>query len=257
MKAVHTARSWILPVLLILFLLEMLLLPSVLQLTYAGSGQSQDHILTYTPGRLVWDSQTPTVANGSAVLSLFDTAYSHVSAENGDRVLAPGTAKDSRVRLKNEAGRTVTYTAVLYTIRSSEQLPVQSAMSGEGFADTDRFPLPPGVEPSSVVRAVTGSLGGGQIADFRLEWLWNFEDTDNTELQDRIDTYLGNLAADQTPDEVMVGLYIVIQDDGQAVPPSPDTGDSASLVPLLGLIAVSTVLLLLLLLGKRRKEPCV
>lgn len=61
--------QWLLPAVLILFILEVLLLPVVLEITYAGREDGPDHILTYTTNSLLWDSATGIDENGVAVIA--------------------------------------------------------------------------------------------------------------------------------------------------------------------------------------------
>ena len=49
-----------LEVVLTLLLIQLILLPAALGVTYASSGTRPEHILTYTTGRLTWDSATET-----------------------------------------------------------------------------------------------------------------------------------------------------------------------------------------------------
>ena len=102
-----------LPAMLILFILQVILLPVMIGLTYAVPAERPQHILTYNTGSLVWDKATSVRPDGSAELSFFETLYKNVSADNAERVLAPGTEKDSVIRLKNDTNREITYTAVL------------------------------------------------------------------------------------------------------------------------------------------------
>lgn len=139
---------------LILFLLQTLMLPAAIGVTYASRSLKPEHILTYSAGRLVWDAGTDTDSSGAARLRLFDTAYSHVDSGDGAEVVAPGTEGHSLVRLKNDGGSAVTYTAVLYRIRT-ENVPVQAALEGEGFADTEQYALPENAARENVLRAVT------------------------------------------------------------------------------------------------------
>ena len=60
-----------LEVVLTLLLIQLILLPAALGVTYASSGTRPEHILTYTTGRLTWDSATETDAQGAARLELF------------------------------------------------------------------------------------------------------------------------------------------------------------------------------------------
>ena len=108
---------------LILFLLQTFMLPAAIGVTYASRSLKPEHILTYSAGRLAWDAGTDTDSSGAARLRLFDTAYSHVDSGDGAEVVAPGTEGHSLVRLKNDGGSAVTYTAVLYRIRT-ENVPV-------------------------------------------------------------------------------------------------------------------------------------
>lgn len=121
-----------LEVVLTLLLIQLILLPAALGVTYASSGTRPEHILTYTTGRLTWDSATETDGQGAARLELFRRSYDNVNAADGQRVIAPGTAGETVVRLKNNTGRTVSYTAVLYEKKTNAALPVTSALTG-GF----------------------------------------------------------------------------------------------------------------------------
>lgn len=241
--------QWLLPTVLILFILEVLLLPLVLEITYAGRGDGPDHILTYTTGSLQWDSATGIDEYGVAVLSLFDTIYDDTVDGGGDMVVAPGTQGSNVVRLKNDCDRAVTYTAVLYRIRTNDALPVETLLTGEGFTDTDTYQLPYQVEAEHVVRAVTGELGAERIQDFDISWLWEF---DESQQQNEIDTILGNA---EKADEITVGLYIVVEDEGEIRDPSiPQTGDESRLSMYLTLMGISFCALILLLWDCRKRE---
>lgn len=239
--------QWLLPAVLVLFILEVLTLPLVLEVTYAGREDGPDHILTYTPGSLLWDDATGIDEHGVAQLNLFQTVYDETVDGNGDKVVAPGTEGFNILRLKNESENSITYTAVLYRIRSNEELPVQVALQGENFTDTENYALPYDVPPESVLRSVTGTLPADQIQDFDIAWLWQFE-TD--EEQDRIDTILGN--RDEL-DNITVGVYIVVEDDGYTVEPAP-TGDETHVLMYLTLMGISLCVLLLLLWDRHRQR---
>ncbi len=214
---------WLLPTVLILFMLEILLLPLVIGLTYSGRSETPDHVLTYTKGNLVWDSATGIDKNGVARLNFFDAYYDNVKSENGDNVIAPGTAKENIVRLTNKAGSTIRYTAVLYRYNDAE-LPVEVTFCPDCSADeiTFRYTLPELTNRVEVIRAVTGELESGKIKDFDVEWDWGFY---YSNYWDEIDTYLGNK---DVSDELTVGLYIVVEDDSlypfDTTAPSDTTG---------------------------------
>lgn len=245
------ASRWLLPAVLIMLILELMTLPFVLGITYAGRGESPDHILTYTEGKLTWDSSTGIDENGVAELDLFKTMYGDVKSQNDDNVIAPGTEGYNIVRLKNSVNDSVKYTAVIYNKRTDEQLPVVPVLVGSNFKETTEYSLPAGVEPYQVVRAVTGTLQGGEIKDFDISWDWQFE---VSELQDSIDTFLGNK---ENADEVVAGLYVVVEDNNSYVSAgSPKTGDNSYIGMYLGLMMISFVLFLLLLWDRHRAKKC-
>lgn len=211
MTAWTTKRGWLLPAVLILFLLEVLLMPLALGQTYAGRSESPDHTLTYETGSLTWDSATGIDPNGAAQLSLFGQTEQNVLADNGDRVIAPGTGNTSIVRLHNNSQTEIGYVAVMYRIKQESTLPVAPTLAQDNaFTDTDTYPLPDGVTRDQVVCAVTGSVQAGQVQDFDLSWSWNYYESD---ARDQLDTALGNRAAWATPDEVTAGIYIVVEEE--------------------------------------------
>ena len=237
---------WLLPLVVILLVLQVLTLPLVLGFTYAGRSEAPDHILTYSENKLTWDSATNIGDNGVAQLHLFDAQYPGVKSEDDALVVAPGTEGFHIVRLKNDVAGSVTYTAVLYRIAENEALPVQPALEGTGFSDTDTYPLPTGVAEEDVIRAVSGSVNGGNIVDFDIRWLWDYE-TD--EAQDAIDTFLGNA---EEADRVTVGLYIVVEDGNDYV--IPQTGDDSPIAAYAVLMGLSLVVLFALLADRRRER---
>lgn len=249
------ARNWLLPAVLILFLLEIILFPYGIGFTYASRSESPQHLLTYTTGTLTWDDKTGIRPDGVAILALFDTEYQNVHTQNGDRLVAPGTEKTCIVRLKNNAGNAIRYTALLYRIKEEDLLPVAPQLTGTGFADTGIYPLPEGVTQDQVVRAVTGTLDAGALQDFDIQWGWRYyEDA----ARDQMDTALGNKAAFAQADEVIAGVYIVVEDEASGstsyiLPRIPQTGDGSNPALYVVLLAASGVLLLLLLLEGRKK----
>ncbi len=213
MDALARLRHWLAPVALILFILEAALLPYAVGFTYAGRSQTPAHELTYTTGRLTWDSATGVDPDtGVAELSLFSAEYQHVRSDNGDSVVAPGTEALSTTRLISAVDYAIEYVAVLYREKQEDTLPVAPELRGDGFTDTDSYPLPDGVDASQVVRAVTGTVAARQVQDFDICWQWEYYQSDARDVQD---TALGNRAAWATADEVMAGLYIVVVEDNE------------------------------------------
>ena len=245
---------WMLPAVLILFILEVLTFPLVLSFTYSDRSQASSHVLTYTPGKLVWDSGTGIRPDGTAVLDLFDHIYgtvpgADVVSADGDDVVAPGTEGYSIVRLKNDGTGTISFKAVLYRIRTDETLPVEAALSGTGLTDISAYPMPEGVGESQVLRAVSGTVTRGGIRDLDISWLWQFY-VDGA--QDIADTDFGNRLE---PDEVTVGLYIVVEDGNSYITPDiPQTGDDTPVVSYLVLMAVSLLMMILLLIERYREQ---
>lgn len=255
MQFIRKNSAWLMPAMLILFILQIIVFPFAMGITYAIRPDGVSHVITYTPGSLVWDDATGIQQNGTAELSLFDTVYNNVNSENGDSVVAPGTDLTSIIRLKNDAPKPVKYTAVVYEIKSVDYLPVNSGMNGNGFTDTNSYTLPKSAEGARVVRAVEGSIGAGEITDFDIDWLWRFYDSDE---QDVVDTFLGNKAAFEEADDIVLGFYIVIQDDNEYVKPTiPGTGREATQGIYGTLMAISAVVLVVLVVDRAvsaRKE---
>lgn len=218
---------WLLPAALILFLIQAVLFPLVVGFTYAGRSESPGHVLTYTTGALTWDSATGVdPETGVAGLSLFSESDQNVQSDNGEKVVAPGTERTNIVRLKNDVSRTITYVAVMYRIKEEADLPVEPVLlDSAAFTDTDTYPLPDGVTEDQVVRAVTGTVAGGQLQDFDISWSWSYYESDQ---RDQVDTALGNRAAWQEADRVTAGLYIVVEEDEPDDPdPQTDPPDPA------------------------------
>lgn len=244
-------NRWLRPCLVILLALVLLTMPLMLGVTYSGRSESPDHVLTYTEGKLTWDSATGITETGVALLNLFEAAYSGVASEDGVNVVAPGTEGFHIIRLKNDVAGSIRYKAVLYRIRTDEALSVQTALSGENMTDITDYPLPEGVTQADVIRAAEGTVAGGQIQDFDISWLWSYYDDAQ---QDAIDTMLGNDAVDAA-DAVTVGLYIVVEDGNSYISPDiPQTGDNTPIGWYLALMGVSVIAVLLLVFSRKRER---
>lgn len=238
----------------LLFFLQVILLPVCVGVTYASRGEKPEHILTYEDHSLVWDADTAVDAQGSAKLSLFQSEYQGIRSEDGVHLVAPGEETERILRLCNEEKSSIGYTAVLYT-KKEEILPVEVSLTGSGFADTDVYQLPDGVEPTEVIRAVSGELAGGQMQEFDISWSWAFEDEADLEGQDQIDTSLGDGAAAGDAQEIQLGVYVVVTEDSKVVTPdSPKTGDVSALGWYLLLLAASGITLLLLVIERRKQH---
>ena len=253
MNRFEKLREWMFPAILILFILQVMLLPVMIGLTYAVPAERPEHILTYRTGSLVWDKATSVRPDGSAELSFFETLYQNVNAGNVEKVLAPGTEKDSVVRLKNDTNKEITYTAVLYSLSTSPDLDIGATLSGNGFSDTSQYMLPESIKEETVIRAVGGRLDSKKMQDFDINWFWNYEDGANIDERDRVDTYLGNKAASGKADDATLGFYIVVRDGGEIVP-SPSTGDNTLIGGYVVLMLISGGMCLFLALTRKRRE---
>ena len=58
MKRVKNFERFLIPSLVLLFILQVLLLPAALGVTFASRSVNPEHTLTYTPGSLEFDSDT-------------------------------------------------------------------------------------------------------------------------------------------------------------------------------------------------------
>lgn len=281
-------KNWLLPAVLILFILQAVTFPFALGQSWAGRSETPDHLLTFNMrGRLVWDSETVVDDNGVAQLNLFDSKYGDpVTVDSGDdniKLVAPGTGKQTMIRLYNRVSGSVTYKAVLYQLQASihddmedengkidmadklnTEMRLLHADEGKGYVKDDNPFLPKGVKPEQVIKAVTGRLQGGQYQDFDISWLWKFEDEDPDDpgmkdRNDQIDTLLGSLAAQAAEGEIpntTVGLYIVVEDNNSyTTPESPATRDNG-VGTYLALMAVCGGVLLILQWEKRKASKC-
>ncbi len=229
MKRVKNFERFLIPSLVLLFILQVLLLPAALGVTFASRSVNPEHTLTYTPGSLEFDSDTELYENGSAKLSLFETAYQNAEAQNGQKIIAPGTDKNSIIRLKNESGGEISYTAVLWSKDTAAERTAAVSLSGDGFSDAENALLPSDIDQNSVIRAVSGTVSSKNVQDFDINWVWDFENQQNSVARDKIDTALGNKSADGNPDELTVGFYIIVNDGNSYVTPEiPKTGDKSA-----------------------------
>ncbi len=243
-------NRWLPSALLILYILQVMLLPWAVGFTWADPDGNPDNTLTYTINKLTWDSATGIGADGSAIMDLFDPSYgSTVQSGDGRDVVAPGTTKGSIIRLQNNVIGPITYTAVLYEIKNDPSIPVTATVTAAGAANAATYPLPAGVSQDQVVQAITGTVSGRQRVDFDTTWNWTYE---NSAQQNTIDTTLGIHGGTK---EVSVGLYIIVEDNNSyATPENPRTGDNSNVRMYAVLMVVSFALLILLLRDGRREE---
>ncbi len=241
---------WLLPVITILFILQLALLPLAADFTYAGHSETPDHVLTYSKGQLSWDPSVTVRPDGSAEMQLFFPEYGDtVVSANGENIAAPGTGEGYTLRLRNTVSGPVEFTVVFYKLTDQTVLPVNVSLVGGSFTETDTYPLPEGVKREDVLRAVTGTVTGQQLQDFLVDWNWDFYVSDE---QDITDTALSNL---KVPTGVTVGLYIVVEDGNTYLEPEPPyTGIESHFGMYIALMLISLAVLILLLLDRRNGD---
>ncbi len=253
MKKSKSVMSWLLPTFLILFICEVLTLPLILVLTYAGNSAAPVHTFELKNKKLTWDSDTDVRDDGTAELSLFSAYYDSVNSDNGDHVVAPGTAADVLLKFINKSGGTVTYYAYMYEVKSDSDLPVTTNMSSKDAAEVNSYPVPEALSDKNIITALKGSATKDTVAEFTIAWNWIFEVDDEHDVKD---TYFGDKAAFDKADDITVGFYFVVQgdeDEGGDTPLSPKTGDNT--IPYaLAIIAVSGVILIILFYVERRRK---
>lgn len=208
-------KLWLLEGLFLLCMLQICLLPGLIGETYADPTRRQEHRVTYARHSLEWDSQTEIDGNGAARLEFFQSEYPHIKAEDGERLLAPGSGESRVVRLKNAQKGKIQYTAVLYELGEQSTVPAEIHLSGADFQDAQEEMLPDGIRKESVIRAVTGELPGGESQEFQVGWSWIFEDAEETEEKNERDTRLGNEASDGSPEELQLGFYLTVVDQNR------------------------------------------
>lgn len=245
-------RTWLLPAAVVLFILEVLTLPLALGIAYAFGSRTPEHTLTFSGKALTWDGATEVAENGAARLSLFESLYQNAQAEDGARILAPGTRGDTLVRLKNDSDQRIRCTAVIYSIRSSERLPVGVGAEADGFSETCGYQLPAGIPRDAVIRAVSGSVEPGGLQDFSIDWYWLYEDSRQ---QDLLDTLLGDQAAAGGPEDVTVGIYITAEDlSGTPIVPKPPKTGYDTLAAGYGVLLGISALAVAVLTWMRKRE---
>lgn len=242
----QSGRSWIAPAALLLFLAAILLLPVCLKYAYAGAAAAPANTLTYSPGKLVWDSAASVRPDGTAELGFFDDNYTNVRAADGSDVVAPGTKATRTIRLVSTVPHDIGYKALIYRLHRDDSLPVNGILEGTGLEDSASLPpLPDGVPEEDVIRVVEGTLRGNAVQDFDVGWEWVFYESAE---QDVIDTSLGNTAENETT----FGFYLMTEDN--VTPKPPKTGDETPLRAYAVLAAVGFFVLLLLFFTRERGD---
>lgn len=233
--------SWLLPIILILFISAIMTLPIVFWNTFASKNTDPTHIVTYENYRLNWDNTTEVDNNGVAILDLFSNRYTNVISSNNETVIAPGTSSNATARLFNKSENKISYVAILYETTESNEIPINITMECSNSSEISDYKVPDSIAGKNILNTVEGILTPNTFEDFNISWVWDFYTDD---YQDSIDTKLGS----ELP-KMSIGLYLVVIDDNIEI---VDTGDNNFLI--LYYIIVFAVLAILLLKYKFREN---
>lgn len=161
-----------------------------------GSGEeepSQEPTPEPTPqGLSIMDSGTGVSWQQKSVLDLFKNRYGQDRTkldENGEEVLlaAPGDSGYYDFRLENPEDFDIAYTVAIQ--ETSFHLPIKYSVIDS--SDNRKYLLE---ERSALTNAATSSeilIPAGSVQNFRIEWLWPYEDSYYTRKYDKVDTAAG------------------------------------------------------------------
>ena len=229
----------------VLLIAVLVTLPNAFNPTWALSGADADHTLTYNSGRLHWDSIEDIGKDGVLQLSMFKSDYDSVNAHNDEKIVAPGTGENTRIRIVNNAADAIRYTAVLYRVDDSS-IPITTDLSGAATARS--YSLPKGVTADQVEDVVSGTMSGRSVDMLDLTWQWHYS---VDELADRHDAGLGTQSEGE---KVEYGLYITVTDSSDGSEYVPKTGDDTSMKPWYALMALALAALAFFLIRGGRSE---
>ncbi len=184
----------ILPILLALLTLLACVIPLAVSYARAGSPVSPDATVTYTRGRVTWD--TPST-NGVADLNLFDDP----APDEQYPLIHPFSQGDYCLRIENGVTGNVGYWIYLYT---DDPYGIPLEFTVKKTADmTEVTEIPPEIEGKQIFAAFKGVLGGKDAKDIEVDWLWQTK-------TDVDDTALGN-----SPTELLYTIksLVVIEDN--------------------------------------------
>ena len=208
---------YLIPTMIGLVSTQLVLMPFIFKKIYTQRPRSDERIVSYDRGELNFGTEFEFTQNGDIQLELFDAEYPSVTSRDGDKVVAPGTDGHDTVQFTNNVHGEISYTAVLYMIRDSEDLPVKAELMGVNFDDTDKYSLPDGVDQSQVIPAVSGKLSPDEVVNFELFWNWDFYESDE---RDTLDTFLGDK---EESDNIILGMNLVVVDNNVYVAPETKT----------------------------------
>ena len=258
--------------LLIVFLsaAAILTFPYAFNLTWALPGAESDRTLTYTSGKLTWDSDADIDEEGAVILPVFKSAYENAKSKDGKNIVAPGTSNETGIRLLTASNNEIRYTAVLYRLDDTE-IPIVSGLAGGEEAEAEV--LPENVTQDMVEACISGTISKNSVKTLDISWEWAWSDTESDNI---FDTSLG---VKENPDEVEYGLYVVVQDDsipdeddsdadsddkkddsnndntnGKTI--SPTTGDTSNMLLwfIIAACALAVVIVVFIISSKRKKE---
>lgn len=229
-------------------------------------------LLTAKPNMVVKDDNT--VWTGDTNVEIFRIAYENGQQDItvngvGDKVIAPGTENTYSFGLYNTGNVALDYNVKFNAIC---EIIDKDAESGEGEAfsvpvyasvtytkdSTEHYLFGAAGEEEPIIQMVdvkhSGTVGKDNYIPYTLHWQWPFE------LDDTLDTQLGNMAADLELEGKEIRLtgtietYAEYAEDPKADDGIPKTGDDSQILFFAGMMAVSALMLVILLIPRRRQE---
>jgi len=191
-------------------------------------------------------------------VDLFKESYNETAqAEDGGKIVAPGTSNFYSFTLENDGNLPLDYTISLKVesfgteAESEPNVPLEwRLLAGDGAALSDWRGYTATAEPMK-----RGTLAARNRNNYTIEWRWDFE---RGEDMDRADTELGDLAARQPLGaEATIIVYAEEQttpSGGLGKPLWPKTGDSSDLGVYIVLMSISGGGLLLLFQSVRPRK---
>ena len=238
-------RKGILAMLIVvLFVAVLITFPYTFNLTWALPSTDSDRTLTYSTGKLTWDTDAQIDENGVIKLGMFKSEYEDVKSNDGENIVAPGTENSTSIRLLNPSANEISYTAYLYRIDKTG-VPIDASLTC-GVEAKD-YAVPSNIDANSLVSVRSGSVGKSSVSVIDVDWVWGYsKNTDG----DVSDTALG---IKSTTDEVEYGLYVVVTDNGSVI--APNTGDNSDMMLWCTILVVSVcVVSSFAVIGRRKKK---
>ena len=276
MKHKHTLNR-IYTVLLILFLIEVILFPIVVWKISGSQREGTEHTIVYKDSELKCDKDTKVDEEGTIILNLLEEGKEDNKYNNSPdtiqvddvkpfdktsndaeihpyNIIAPGGKKTSVITIKNTESFPLKFDARLFNGSTTQHLPINVSISSDKHINTyvqEKGDIYSNYE-KGYINVIEGVVSPGEEQKVEITWQWDYS---IDEYQDMLDTELGNTAAFEEPDEVVIGFRIVAEehDGNYIVPKGPQTGDNTDIGRYIVLMALSLFILILILFEKDKE----